>query len=609
MASGVLLGLGLLINAILPETPFGDALLILAMPVGAFYFAREGVTRVLRDREVGIEILMVLGAAGAAILGAYWEGATLVFLYSITQALEDHATDRTRHAIRDLMKVLPRTARLLREGREEEVPVEDLSPGNLFRVGPGEAFPTDGVVVEGRSSSVEAIVTGESTPRGKAPGDSVLAGALNVDGSLAVRTTRPFEENTISRIISMVEEAQERRGRTHHLVERFSRVYSPSVLIGVAAMLVVPPLIWGDPAFWALRAIAVLVAAAPCALAISVPVTFVAAIGRSAKEGILVKGGLYLEQLARVQTVAFDKTGTFTLGQPRVVAVRPLNEVTTAEILSLAAAVEVHSTHPIAEAVVAEARARGLEIPPAEDFKNIPGKGVEGIVDGRRVIAGSQELCAQEGVDSASMKAECDLMERKGMTSVVVAAEGEALGLIGLADTPREEARGTVSTLQRRGLEVLMLTGDNPEAAQSVAESLGIRKVHASLLPEEKVSLVEGMRRGGGKVSMVGDGVNDAPALAASDVGIAMGAAGSDVALETAHVALMSDDLTKVVRALDIAETTRSVARTNIIVSAALLAVLVPIAALGVLGIAGIVAAHEASELLIILSGLRMMRS
>jgi Cd2+/Zn2+-exporting ATPase len=610
VASGVLLGLGLLLGALLPDPLLGDVLLVLALPVGGFYFVREGFARIVREREVGIEVLMTLAAVGATLLGALWEGATLVFLYSITEALEDHVVDRTRHAIRDLMKVLPKTALVFRDGETVEVPAESLRPGDRFLVRPGESFPTDGEVVEGMSSAIEAIVTGESIPRGKAPGDLVLAGTLNVDGALVVRATKAFAENTVSRIIDLVERAQEQRGKAHLLVERFSRTYSPFVLFGSLVMAVVPSLLFGNPGVWLVRAITLLVAAAPCALAVSVPVTFVAAIGRSAKDGILVKGGVHLEELARVRAVAFDKTGTFTLGSPRVVSVHPLQGSTTIDILRLAAGLEALSGHPLAEAIVAEAKARGLTIPPAQDLRNIPGKGVEGVVEGRRVVVGSLELCAVPGVANLeATRTECGRMQGMGVTTVVVVADGQVVGILGLADTPREEARETVAALRARGLEVAMLTGDNPQTAKAVADSLGIPWVYASLLPEDKVALVEEMRGKWGKVAMVGDGVNDAPALAAADVGIAMGAAGSDVALETADVALMSDDLTKVVRARDIAETTRKVALQNLLASGVLLAILIPLAAIGWLGIAGAVAAHESSEILVVLSGIRMMRA
>lgn len=610
ITSGVLLGLGLLVNLAFPGRIVGDALLVLAVPVGAFYFAQEGMRLLYARRRVGIKLLMTVAAVGAALLGALWEAATLVFLYSLTEAIEDHVVDRTRHAINDLMKVLPRTAHLLRDGQEEEVAVETLRPGDLFRVRPGETYPTDGLVKSGRSSAVEAIITGESTPRGKAPGDTVLAGALNVDGALVVEATKPFAENTVSRIIDLVEQAQERRGRAQHLVERFGNAYSPVVLGSFVAVALVPSVVFQDPSFWFLRAVAILVAAAPCALALSVPVTFFAAIARAAKDGILVKGGVHLEDLARARVMAFDKTGTFTLGLPRVVTVGPLDGATTTEVLRLAASLDALSAHPLAEAIVAEAKARGLAILPVTDFRNHPGRGVEGTVNGRKVLVGNLELSTEDGLANLKdVEEEVARMEARGVTTAVVVADGKVLGIIGLTDTPREEARGTVAALRARGLDVVMLTGDNPDTAQAMAESLAIPRFHASLLPEDKVALVEELRAEGGSVVMVGDGVNDAPALAAADVGIAMGAAGSDVALETAPIALMSDDLRKVVRALNIAVKTRRIALLNLVASAILLAILIPLAALGWIGIAETVVAHEASEILVVLSGVRMLRS
>ena len=607
LVSGATLGLSLFFGFIGAGNA-AVATVLLGMPVGAFYFGREALDLAVRERRFGTGLLMLAAAIGATLLGEITDGAILVFLFSITETLEEHAVDRTRHAIRRLMKLVPPTAVLLEGGSQRIVAATSLRIGDRFLVKPGEAVPTDGVVRDGASSLNEAVVTGESLPRSKAVGDLVLAGSVNLEGALVIEATKRFEENTVAMIIRLVERAQEVRGRAATIVDRFGQVYTPFVFVLAAGVGFAMGAASGSAVLGAIRAITLLVAASPCALAISVPVTFIAAIGRGARDGILVKGGIHLETLAHVRTVAFDKTGTLTKGSLEVTEVWA-SEFASEDVLAFAAALEELSEHPVARAIVSKARSSGVSWRPASEFRSIPGRGVTGLVGGVPAMVGSMELCSPADPHGAEKAKGVTLsMQQRGMTVVTVAKDDRILGVIGLSDTPRPEAAAAVRELRGMGIDVAMLTGDNPGTAAAIAQRLSLREVHAGLLPEDKVRIVAELRRRG-PVAMVGDGVNDAPALAAADVGVAMGVAGSDIALETADIALMSDNLLKVPRALRLARATRSVSLQNVAASVAILGILIPLAALGVLGITGAVVAHEGSEILVVLSGIRMLRS
>jgi len=609
LVAGVTLATSVLLAALGVPSPVPALVALVGLPVGAFYFARESVEELVTNRRAGTGLLMLAAAVGAVLLGEVTDAAILVFLFSITEALEEHAIDRTRHAIQGLMKLVPPTAILLEGDVQRTVPASSLRPGDRFLVKPGGAVPTDGVVREGTSSVNEAIVTGESLPRPKGRGDLVLAGSANVDGALVVEATKPFEENTVATIVRLVERAQEAKGRAATIVDRFSQVYTPFVFLLAAAVGFAVGTATGSSGLGAIRGISLLVAASPCALAISVPVTFIAAIGRAARDGILVKGGVHMEALAKVRTVAFDKTGTLTTGTLRVAQVWARRQGAEVDVLAVAAALETWSEHPAARAIVSKADGSGVPRRAATEFRNIPGKGVEGRVEGEASAVGSLEMCAAsrpEGIGEAEGMIRA--LQSRGMTTVTVVRGGDVLGVIGLADAPREEAAAAVRRLETLGVASAMLTGDNPGTARSVAAQVGIREVYAGLLPEEKVERIRDLRRRG-PVAMVGDGVNDAPALAEGDVGIAMGVAASDVALETADVALMSDNLDKVPRAVELARATRRVSVENVAASVAILAVLIPLAALGMIGISLAVVAHEGSEILVVASAIRMLRS
>jgi heavy metal translocating P-type ATPase len=584
-------------------------LFLAAIPVGGFYFAREGLEELLEEREVGIEILMLVAAFGAMAFGLFEEAAALVVLYASAEAVEELTFARTRSAIRELLDLAPKQATRLRDGREELVPVEELAPRDVFLVRPGEAIATDGVIRAGEGSLNEAPVTGEAVPVEKGPGAEVFAGTVNGPSALEVEATRPFAENTLQRIIHLVEEAQGQKSHAQRFVDRFSDRYSPAVLVAAALVALVPPLLGGEWSEWALRAITLVVAGAPCALVMSIPVAVAAAISRGGREGVLVKGGAQLEALGRIRVVAFDKTGTLTAGRPQVTDLVALDGIRDLDALAIAAAVEARSEHPLAAAIVGHAERAGVSVEPAEAFEALVGHGARARIDGREVWVGSPRLLAQLAPES-KLPRQADELQAQGKTVAVVGEGGRPLALIALRDEPRPEAREALAALRRLGIRhIAMLTGDNERTAQAIAAELGIDEVLAELRPEDKVEAVERLRDEHGQVAMVGDGINDAPALARADLGIAMGTGGADAAIEAADVALMADDLGKVAEALQLGRRAQGISRQNLVFSIALLAFLIPSALAGLLTVVAAVLVHEISELLAVANGVRAARA
>ena len=616
VASGVLLLVGWV--AALAGAPDAAArsLYVVSLLTGGYYFGREAIEELLFEREIGIEMLMTTAAVVAALMGQVAEGAMLAFLYSISEAAEGYTEEKTRSAIRALMDLAPKRALVRRNSREAEIPVEEVTVGDVFIVRPGEGVATDGVVVAGDSSVNQAPVTGESMLVEKTPGDVVYAGSINGEGALEVEATKAFAENTISRIIRMVEEAQERKGRSQGLIERFGARYSPAVLALGVLLALVPPLVFGAAwAEWITRATVFVVAAAPCALVISIPITLVASLGTGARKGVLFKGGLYIEELAKVKVVALDKTGTLTRGKPEVTDVVPLVDGsggrTTLQILEVAAAIERRSEHPLARAIVRYAEEAGAQPPEVEEFRALTGAGAVARLNGRAVHIGSPSLFEERlGVSLQESTADIERLQDEGKTVVVVGDDDQAWGLLALRDNLRENARRVIQQLHAAGIErVAMLTGDNEKTARAIAREAGIDEVHAELKPEDKVTRVRDLAERYGHVAMVGDGVNDAPALAEATVGVAMGAAGTDVAIETADVALMADDLEKLVYALRLAQRNQRVVRQNLALSIAVIGVLVTGAVMGAFTLPVAVVGHEVSEFVVIASGLRMLRA
>ncbi len=578
--------------------------------VGGWEATREGIRQLLKGR-LDIDFLMVVAAIGAALVGEFAEGALLLFLFSLGHGLESLALDRARSAVSALAGLAPKRARVRgADGVEREVPAEDVAVGDLVIVRPGERIPADGTISEGRSAVDESPITGESMPVDKEPGAGVFAGSLNGDGALAMRVTMRASDTVVARMVRLVAEAQATKSLAERAAERFTRVYVPCVIAVTALAIVVPPLAgwlpW-DEAFR--RAMSMLIGASPCALAISTPAAVLAGLARAARGGVLVKGGMHLEALGTLRAVAMDKTGTITRGKPVLAKVLPMPGVSEEELLRVAAAVETASSHPIARAVVDAALARGIALPAAEDAVAVRGKGVEATIDGARAGVGRASLFAGDGTRAAGDAVEPlrAQLEADAMTAMSVVHGGRALGAIGVRDTPRPEASEAIAALAKLGCEVTMLTGDNAATASAIAREVGVGTVRAGLLPEQKIDEVQALVARHGSVAMVGDGINDAPALAAATVGIAMGHGGTDVALEAADVALMSDDLTRLPFAIDLGRATRAMIRQNVIFAMGVVAILIPLTLFGVVPLSVAVICHEGSTVLVALHGLRLL--
>lgn len=615
--SGVLALAGWLLGRAGGPESVSIGLYIAAIVIGGYYFGREALEELVFEREIGIELLMLTAAVVATIMGEPFEGAILVFLYSISEAAEGYTEEKTRSAVRALMDLAPKVALVRRDGRDVEIPVEALVPGDVFLVRPGQGVPTDGEVVRGESSVNQAPVTGESMLVEKHTGDTVFAGSINGEGALEVRATKSFADNTISRIIQMVEEAHERKGTSHRWIERFGRRYSPAVLLVGVLIAVLPPLLVGGTwQEWITRATVFIVAAAPCALVISIPITLVASLGTGARQGVLIKGGVYVEELAKVRVVCLDKTGTITRGEPEVTDVLPLtngieHSSSLRELLAVAAGIERQSQHPLAQAIVRHSEAQGVAPATVEGFRSLTGAGAAAQIQGRTVYVGSPDLFrTQLRVPLDGAGAELERLQAEGKTVVLLGDETAAWAMLAIRDNLRPNAVKAIRELHAAGVaKVVMLTGDNERTARAIAREAGIDDVYAELKPEDKAVRVRELSTSVGHVAMVGDGVNDAPALAEATVGVAMGAAGTDVALETADVALMADDLEKLVYALKLSQRNQQIVRQNLALSVVVIATLVVGAVSGAFTLPIAVLAHEISEFMVIGNGLRMLRA
>ncbi len=624
LGSGVLLTVGWLVGRFTEAPP--------AVSLGCFVAAyvlgaRDNVGHFLGDLRRGkchfnIDLLMVVAAVGAAILGAWVEGALLLFLFSLGHALEQYALGRARNAIAALAELAPQTAVVVRDGRESAIPIAEVRPGDHVVVKPAERFPVDGTVREGRSAVNQAPITGESVPVEKAPNDPVFAGSVNGDGALVVLVTAAIGDRTLDRVIRLVAEAQTQKAPTQQFTDRFERVFVPIVLVADLLVIVLPPLLgiwtWGESFY---RGMALLVAASPCALALGTPSAVLAGIAQAARRGVLIKGGAYLEVLGSIDTLALDKTGTITRGEPEVTDLRPAPDVGEDRLLALTAAVERRSQHPLARAIIQAALERGLEVPTAGDLESVTGRGIRSTVDGATVEVGRLLMFEETGaVVPAFIRASVMELELAGRTTVVVRRQPVAsaqaapqagdgwLGVIGVADAPRPGVRDTLNRLRAVWVRrIVMLTGDNAGVGKAVGDAVGVDEVRAGLLPEDKVTAIAELARDG-RVAMVGDGVNDAPALAHATVGIAMGGAGTAAALETADVALMGDDLGRLPFAMGLSRAARGVIRQNLAVSLGVIVLLVVATTTGLVGIGGAVIAHEGSTLVVIANALRLLR-
>jgi Cd2+/Zn2+-exporting ATPase len=608
--SGAALGLGLLVDFAGASAPLGRLLFGLSIALGLPPTLRRA-WHALRLRSLDINVLMLTAVAGALLLGEWSEAASVVFLFGVARALEARTLEKARMAVRAVMDLAPADALVRDEAGERRVAVDLVTPGAIIVVKPGEKLPLDGEVLAGASSVNQAPVTGESLPVDKGPGDEVFAGSINGRGALDVRVTRPRRDSTLARIIHLVEQAQAQRAPSQTFVERFARVYTPAVIALAVAVAVVPPL-FGDGAWatWIYRALVLLVVSCPCALVISTPVSIVAALAGAARKGVLIKGGAHLERAGRVRCVAFDKTGTLTRGTPAVVDVVALNGMSEDAIVALAASVEQRSEHPIARAIVQYAEALHISVTAGVGVASLAGRGAEGHVDGARVLLGNHRLFEEQQLCSAAIHRQLDAISAQGRTPVLVALDGEAVGIIAVADRTREGSRDTLDLLRRQGIEsVVMLTGDSHETARAIAAELGIDEVRAELMPEDKVAAIHDLRRRFGSVAMVGDGVNDAPALASADVGIVMGVAGSDAALETADVALMADELLKIPYALRLSRAAVRNIKVNLTISLALKAGFVVAAVAGVATLGMAILADTGATVIVIANALRLLRA
>ncbi|MEM5435841.1 heavy metal translocating P-type ATPase [Paraburkholderia diazotrophica] len=604
---GALMGTAYAVAHWLPE--YANWIFTAAVVAGVFPFARKALALSTSGSPFSIEMLMTVASLGALALGQSAEAAAVVFLFAIGELLESVAAGRARAGIKALAALVPKTAILLdQQGKQRTVAAADLQVGDVVLVRPGDRVPADGVVLHGASSIDESPVTGESVPRSRTLGENVFAGSINVEGALQVRVEKTTADNTISRIIQLVEQAQSSKAPTARFIEKFSRYYTPAVMVIAAAVAALPPLVsGGDWNTWVYRGLSLLLIACPCALALSTPAAIASGLAVATRRGLLIKGGNALETIGRVRAVAFDKTGTLTEGKPRVtsvVSVRPGGE---SEVLALAAAVEAGSSHPLAKAIVAHAEEADVAIPAALNASVTPGKAVHATVNGRKLAVGSPSYAAQAWNLSAESRQRIEALEDGGNTVVVLLDEqdSEIIGLLSLRDEPRRDAREGVALLQQMGIRSIMLTGDNNRTARAIASQLGI-EWQAQLLPEDKLRHVSQMKREA-KVAMVGDGINDAPALATADVGIAMGG-GTDVAIETADAALLKSRVTDVAHLVSVSRATMANIRQNVTFALGLKALFLITTVLGMTGLWVAVMADTGATALVTLNALRLLR-
>ncbi len=581
-----------------------------SMVAGAWYVAPRALTSI-RRLQPDMNLLMLVAVTGAVAIRQWQEAAAVTFLFALALYLESWSVGRARRAIKALMDISPTTARYVcpHDGAIEERPVEEVPVKAVVLVRPGEKIPLDGIVTKGTTTVNQAPITGESMPVRKEEGDEVFAGTINGDSSIEFRSTRRASDTTLAHIIRMVEDAQSRRAPAEQWVERFARVYTPSMMLSAVAIAVLPPLLFAtDWITWFYQALVLLVIACPCSLVISTPVSIVAGITSAARNGVLIKGGAYLEAPGRLRAIAFDKTGTLTYGHPSVQSIIPMNHHSEQDLLANAAALESHSTHPLARAILKLATERDLKFSPAEDFTILPGQGARGSIGNHSYWIGSHRLLEQLDRENPEFHRLAVKVEDAGHSLVIMWCEDHVCGAMSIADGVRPEAAETVRTLKDLGVEkVVMITGDNERTAETVAAVVGVDEWHAELLPEDKVHTLRQLREALGQVAMVGDGVNDAPAMAEASVAIAMGAMGTDAAIETADVALMSDDLAKIPWLISHSRRTVMVIKQNIVFSLGLKVAFVALTLMGHASLWAAIAADMGASLLVIFNGLRLL--
>ncbi|MBI0583194.1 MAG: cation-translocating P-type ATPase [Methanomassiliicoccus sp.] len=586
-----------------------NALFGIAVLVGVYYPARKAIIALL-NLVFTIHLLMLIGATGAVLLGMWYEAAILIFVYSLGDVLESYAVDKARGAIRSLVELIPKRALVRKDGNEVMMSTEDIAVGDTVIVRPGERIPVDGTVSHGTSYVDQAAVTGEPIPVGKSTGDEVFAGTINQNGSLEVQVGKPASETMLSKIICSVEEAQAQRTTYQRFSDSFAQYYTPAMFALGVIIATIPPLFFGGDWYtFVLRGLVVFVVSCSCGLALSVPTAVVAAMANAARNGTVFKGGAYLEAVDKVKVMAFDKTGTLTIGRPEVSDVLTYDGVTERELLDIASSLESRSGHPLADAIVRRAKeSQAFTGHPLEDFQEIAGLGVSAVVNRKEYHVGNQRLQSSNGVSMAEFQEAIEGLESSGKTVVLVSSEGRLIGLIAIADGVRPGAKEALGRLRQAGVRTVMLTGDNERSARAIAAQVGADEYHSQLLPIDKVEMVKKLKERYEAIAMVGDGINDAPAMAASDVGIAMGAAGTDVAIEAGDVVLMSDDLSKLGYLRELSSTAVTVIRQNIWFSLINIVFMVGAALLGYLGLVSGLLLNEASAVLVILNAIRLLK-
>ncbi len=615
--SGALVGAGLLLRWL----QVGPAMLAIAVFIAAImtggWMLLPGAWAAVRKLRPNINSLMIIAVVGASVIGDWAEAATVVVLFGVAEWLEGWADRRARRAVEALLEIAPKVATVKRDGQFREVPVEEVRVDETVAVKSGMNIPLDGEVLAGESAVNQAPITGESVPVDKKKGDTVFAGTVNGEGSLEIRVTKAAGDTTLSRIIRLVKEAQEQKAPTQRFVDVFARYYTPVVTVGALLVFLIPPLVaGGDWSQWLYRACVLLIIACPCALVISTPVSIVAGLTALAKRGVLVKGGAHLESVAKLKALAVDKTGTITEGRPQVQGVEMCSQKSEVEILRVAAAIDAHSSHPLAKAVVELAQKRGISFPRAQDYQNRSGRGAQGFIDGHAYFVGNHRFTHELGVCSEDIERRLAAIESRGQSVVVVGhrphddCTGEILGIIAVGDTVRENAADAIRALHESGVaKVVMLSGDNQRTVDFIAKQVGIDEAYGDLLPDEKVATVKSLRAKYEIVGMVGDGVNDAPAMATATVGIAMGVAGSDAAIETADIALMKDDLAKIAETVILGRRTLAIIRFNITFSLGLKLVFLILTLVGFASLWLAILADTGATLLVVANALRLLRS
>jgi len=620
--AGVFWAAGLLLHLLHAADWIANAAFALAILAGGYYIARSGWAALRTTHSLDMNMLMSIAAVGALVIGEWEEGATAMFLFAFGNTLEALTMDRARNAIRKLIELSPKEATRIHGDHADRVPVDQLQVGDLIEVKPGERVPMDGAVEEGRSAVDQAPITGESIPVDLQPGSPAYAGSINGHGALRIRVTKLARDNTLSRIVQMVQEAQGRRAPAQRFVDTFARYYTPAVIALAAGIAILPPLLMRAPfSTWFYRALVLLVISCPCALVISTPVAIVSAISSAARRGVLIKGGAHLEAIARSSAVAFDKTGTLTEGRPAVTDIVVINghvplagaangyNQTPERLLTLAASIDAHSQHPVARAILAEAERRTLPLLPTVDYQQLVGYGGEARLDGHTYYVGNHALFTERVPHARDVCQQVETLEAQGKTAVLVGNERDVLGLIGVADRVRETSAGVVSALRGLGIQhTVLLSGDNERTARAIGQAVGIAEVQSGLLPQDKVQAVEKLLADCGNVVMIGDGVNDAPAMARATVGIAMGAAGTDAALETADIVLMSDDLRRVPYVIRLGRRTLQNIQQNIALSLIIKGIFLILALFGMATLWMAVFADMGTSLIVTLNGMRLLR-